>query len=88
MNEGFALAEQYNANYNETSCLENYNLNQIFEEIIEQVRNYKENKEHYESNNLNNNIKLRGNNERRNNNLNNRGNNNNRNHRRRCRGCL
>ena len=88
MNEGFALAEQYKANYNETSCLENYNLNQIFEEIIEQVRNYKENKEHYESNDLNNNINLRGNNERRNNNLNNRGNNNNRNHRRRCRGCL
>ena len=52
------------------------------------MRNYKENKEHYESNNLNNNINLRGNNERGNNNLNNRGNNNNRNNRRRCRGCL
>ena len=33
--------------YKETSCLENYNLNEIFEDIIQNVKYYIENSQHY-----------------------------------------
>ena len=85
INEGFDLADKYKANYEETSCIEsNSNLYQTFEGIIEQVKDYIEMKEHYENNNMNNNIYLQGNNEGDNNNRNN---NNGRNNRNRCKKC-
>ena len=40
IDDGYDLAAQYNCVYKETSCLENYNLNEIFEDIIEDVKSY------------------------------------------------
>ena len=48
--EAFELAAQYNYPYKETSCLDNYNLNEIFEYIIKSVKYYIENNEHYVNN--------------------------------------
>ena len=46
--EGYELAgECNNCTYKEASCLENYNLYEIFEDIIEDVRSYIENNPNY-----------------------------------------
>lgn len=47
IDEAYELAEQFNYIYKETSCLENYNLNEIFEDIIQNVKYYIENSQHY-----------------------------------------
>jgi len=40
IDEADELAFQYNCTYKEASCLEYYNLNEIFEDIIEDVKSY------------------------------------------------
>jgi small GTP-binding protein len=46
--EGYKLAGEYNnCLYKEASCIENYNLYEIFEDIIEDVRSYIENNPNY-----------------------------------------
>ena len=47
IDDGYELAAQYNCVYKETSCLENYNLNEIFEDIIKGVNYYIENNTNY-----------------------------------------
>ena len=45
--DAFELASKYNYPYKETSCLNNTNLNEIFEYIIKSVKYYIENKDPY-----------------------------------------
>ena len=47
IDDAYELAAQYNCVYKEASCLENYNLNEIFEDIIEGVKSYIENNQNY-----------------------------------------
>ena len=43
MDEAYDLAFKNNYSYKETSCIENYNLNDVFEEIIESTKHFIEN---------------------------------------------
>ena len=43
MDEAYDLASENNYSYKETSCIENYNLNDVFEEIIESTKHFIEN---------------------------------------------
>ena len=52
--EASELASKYDYIYHEVSCIENYNLIGIFEEIIEKTKVYIESYSHYENNLLNN----------------------------------
>ena len=40
MDEAYDLAFKNNYSYKETSCIENYNLNDVFEEIIESTKHF------------------------------------------------
>ena len=50
IDEAFELASKYNYTYKEVSCIDNYNLIGIFEDIIEKSKSYVENNVHYENN--------------------------------------
>ena len=52
--EASELASKYDYIYREVSCIENYSLIGIFEEIIEKTKIYIESYSHYENNLLNN----------------------------------
>lgn len=48
--EAFELASKYDYTYKEVSCIENYNLIGIFQDIIEKSKSYVEKNAHYENN--------------------------------------
>lgn len=56
--EGDDLALKYEYNYREVSCVENDNLDQIFEDIIEKARVYIKNKDHYGNELIDNNLSI------------------------------
>ena len=56
--EGDELALKYEYNYREVSCVENDNLDQIFEDIIEKARVYIKNKDHYGNELIDNNLSI------------------------------
>ena len=53
--EAFELASKYDYTYKEVSCIENFNLIGIFEDIIEKSKSFVENNNHYENNLIQNN---------------------------------
>ena len=56
--EGDDLALKYEYYYREVSCVENDNLDQIFEDIIEKARVYIKNKDHYGNELIDNNLSI------------------------------
>ena len=53
--EAFELASKYDYTYKEVSCIENFNLIGIFEDIIEKSKSFVESNNHYENNLIQNN---------------------------------